>query len=187
MILEGIVTTTNIDGTVNISPMGPSVDSEIELFELRPFQTSRTYQNLKRTRCGVLHVVDDVMLIAQGAVNRWQQKPELVPALEIDGHRIDKACQAYEFQVTFFDDSSERTMIKCKTVKAHLGRRFFGFNRAKHAVLEAAILATRVDFLPMEEIQTKFSELRTIVDKTGCTQEHAAFELLDSYVCEFAK
>ena len=26
-------------------------------------------------------------------------------------------------------------------------RDFFGFNRAKHAVIEAAILATRIDFL----------------------------------------
>ena len=49
MILEGIVTTINADGTVNISPMGPIVDAALTRLELRPFQTSTTFQNLRRT------------------------------------------------------------------------------------------------------------------------------------------
>ena len=55
MILEGIVTTINHDGTTNVSPMGPLVDGpEFDNFTLRPYQTSTTYQNLKRTYQGVL-------------------------------------------------------------------------------------------------------------------------------------
>ena len=57
MILEGVVTTENQNGTINVSPMGPHLDgddAEIQRFTLRPYQTSRTYQNLKRLGVGVL-------------------------------------------------------------------------------------------------------------------------------------
>jgi hypothetical protein len=59
-------------------------------------------------------------------------------------------------------------------------REFFGFNRAKHAVLEAAILATRTDFLPAAEILSEFARLRVAVDKTGGPAERRAFELLQT-------
>ena len=49
MILEGIVTTLNDDGSVNISPMGPIIDSKLDVFVFRPYQTSTTYKNLVRT------------------------------------------------------------------------------------------------------------------------------------------
>lgn len=187
MVLEGIITTLNPDGTIAISPMGPIVAGDFRTFELRPFQTSTTFQNLKRLPAGVLHIVDDVMLVAQGAIKRWQQLPEVVPATAINGQRIVDACQAFEFEASMVDEVSERTVIQCNIVQVHQGPRFFGFNRAKHAVLEAAILATRVEFLPIQEIQAKFAELEVIVGKTGGEQEHAAFDLLDSFVNEFAK
>src|ERR1043166_8198807 len=46
MILEGLVTTLNADGGVNIAPMGPIVDEAMRHLILRPYQTSRTYANL---------------------------------------------------------------------------------------------------------------------------------------------
>ena len=187
MILEGIVTTLNADGSVNISPMGPNVEEGYARFELRPFQSSTTYQNLKRDRCGVLHVVDDVYLIAQAAVHCWKEEPKLVTASRIKGQRIEKAPQSFEFQVTFLDDSSDRTMIKCTTVESHSGPSFFGFNRAKHSILELAILATRVDFIPLDEIMAQVEHHEVIIGKTGSPREHAALKLLKDYLADFAK
>ena len=71
----------------------------------------------------------------------------------------------------------------CEIVKAHRLRDFFGFNRAKHAVIEAAILATRIDFLPAEEIQEQFQGLRVIIEKTAGPAEANAFDYLDQFVC----
>jgi hypothetical protein len=62
------------------------------------------------------------------------------------------------------------------------GRYFLGFNRAKHAVVEAAILATRIAILPLAEIEAELKKLAVIVAKTGGKQEHAAFELLQEHV-----
>jgi hypothetical protein len=57
-------------------------------------------------------------------------------------------------------------------------RDFFGFNRAKHAVVEAAILATRTQILPAAEIEAEYRRLAVLVDKTGGEQEHTAFAFL---------
>lgn len=62
-----------------------------------------------------------------------------------------------------------------EVVHTEIVREFFGFNRAKHAVLEAAILATRIGLLPRSEIESEFERLAVIVKKTGGQQEHQAF------------
>ena len=80
MILEAIVTTLNMDQSVNVSPMGPRVDSSMKEFTLRPYESSTTCQNLQRTREGVLHVTDDVELLARAAINQLDPLPEMVAA-----------------------------------------------------------------------------------------------------------
>ncbi len=70
VILEGIVTTLSPDGTLNVAPMGPRIDPDMNMtrFVLRPFHTSTTYHNLKARGEGVFHVTDDVLLLAQTAI-----------------------------------------------------------------------------------------------------------------------
>jgi hypothetical protein len=131
-----------------------------------------------------LHVTDDVELIAQAAIGQPAPLPPLEPAVAVEGKIISSACRWYAFRVTSLDDSQERTEIHCDVVASGTLREFFGFNRAKHAVLEAAILATRTDFLPAAEILGEFDRLRVAVDKTGGPAERRAFELLQTVTSE---
>jgi hypothetical protein len=183
MILEGIVTTISAAGAVNIAPMGPHVEDaadpgEWTRFTLRPFRTAQTFANLLAHGEGVLHVTDDVLLLARSAVGMLDPPPPLVPAEKVRGWVLAEACRFHEFRVIARDDQSERARFDVEIV--HTGRRrdFFGFNRAKHAVVEAAILATRTAFLPLEEIEAEYRKLAVLVEKTGGAQEHAAFDLL---------
>ena len=171
-ILEGIVTTYNEDGSVNISPMGPIVDASVTQFVFRPYRTSTTYQNLKRTEQGVFHVTDDVMLFAQAALGQ----PDPLPTL--DGLVLTDACRWYQFQIDAIDDSQERTEITAHAVDQGRNRDFFGFNRAMHAVLEAAILATRIHLLPAAEILAELARLESQIKKTASVAEQKAFEFL---------
>jgi hypothetical protein len=182
MLLEGIVTTLNEDGTPHIAPMGPIVDAGFTRLLLRPFRTSVTYQNLKRTREGVLHVSDDVELFARAAVGQLTELPRLVAARTIDGVILKDACRWYAFRVISIDDHDERTEIIAETVERGRLRDFFGFNRAKHAVIEAAILATRIEFLEASHIQAEFERLAGPIGKTGGHQERSAFDFLKRYV-----
>jgi hypothetical protein len=182
VILEGIVTTVSPAGEVNIAPMGPRVDADMRRFLLRPFPTSQTYRNLKAHGEGVLHVTDDVLLLARAALGRVEPPPALIPAARVGGFVLGDCCRFYEFRVRSMDESEERVRIEGEVVHAGRLRDFFGFNRAKHAVVEAAILATRTDFLPLDEIEAEYRKLAVLVDKTGGEQEHSAFALLRQHV-----
>ena len=182
MILEGIVTTRNADRSVNISPMGPRVDAGMERLLLRPYQTSTTYQNLKRTGEGVLHVTDDVLLVAQAAIGQPEPPPPMREAKAVDGVILADACRWYAFRVESLDDRQERTEIVARVVDRGTIRDFFGFNRGKHAVVEAAILATRTGLLPADEIRREFARLSVMVNKTGGAQEREAFAFLSRYI-----
>ncbi|MCC6418511.1 MAG: DUF447 family protein [Gemmataceae bacterium] len=187
MILEGIVTTLSPAGALNVAPMGPRVDAAMERFVLRPYPTSQTYRNLKEHGEGVLHVTDDVLLLARAALGPVEPPPPVFAAERVRGFVLRDACRYYEFRVATLDDSQERVRIEAEVVYAGRLRDFFGFNRAKHAVVEAAILATRTDFLPLDEIAAEYRKLAVVVDKTGGEQERQAFAFLKEQVDRAAR
>ena len=182
MILEGLVTTTAADGTPHLAPMGPRVGADFARFVLRPFPTSQTYRNLLAHPEGVLHTTDDALLVARAAVGKVEHMPELRPAQKVKGFVLADACRAFEFVARSVDDSAERVRIDCEVVHAHRLRDFFGFNRAKHAVLEAAILATRLHLLPHADIAAEYRKLRVVVEKTGGPAEVEAMDFLDRHL-----
>jgi hypothetical protein len=187
MILEGIVTTLSPSGEVNIAPMGPRVDADMRRILLRPFNTAQTYRNLRAHREGVLHVTDDVLLLAKAALGTVEPPPPTFAAAQVKGRVLRDCCRYYEFRVLSVDDREERVRIEAETVHVGRLRDFFGFNRAKHAVVEAAILATRTDFLPLEEIEAEFQKLAVIVGKTGGDAEQQAFAFLREHVDRVAR
>ncbi|MFN4259397.1 MAG: DUF447 domain-containing protein [Gemmataceae bacterium] len=182
LILEALVTTLDPAGQVHIAPMGPRVDAALRRFELRPFPTSQTYRNLCAHGEGVIHITDDVLLLAQAALGPVEPLPALRPAERVRGFILADACRYFEFRVRAIDDSEERVRIETEIVQTGRLRDFLGFNRAKHAVVEAAILASRVDFLPLAEIQAEFRRLAVIVHKTGGDQEQQAFAFLQAHL-----
>jgi uncharacterized protein len=183
LILEGIVTTLDETGGVHVAPMGPAVDGpDFTRFLLRPYPTSHTCQNLRRHGEGVLQVCDDVLLLARAAIGQVEPPPEVFPAERVHGYVLCQTCRWYEFRVTSTDDSQDRVRMETEVIHAGRLRDFFGFNRAKHAVVEAAILATRTAFLPAEQVVAEYQRLAPLVEKTGGPDEHAAFALLREYV-----
>jgi hypothetical protein len=80
------------------------------------------------------------------------------------------------------DASQERMQIEVEVVHRGVLRDFFGLNRAKHAVVEAAILATRLHLIAPTEVLADYRKLRVLVEKTGGPAEHAAFDFLQAHV-----
>jgi hypothetical protein len=190
MILEGIVTTISQSGAVNVAPMGPRVEidpatSTLTRFTLRPFRTSQTFTNLMFHGQGVLHVTDDVLLLARAAIGMLDPLPPLRPALRVRGWVLADACRFHEFRLADRRDAGpteQRARLEAEVLHTGRLRDFFGFNRAKHAVVEAAILATRTAFLPPDDIEAEYRKLAVLVEKTGGEQERAAFDLLREHV-----
>ena len=165
--------------------MGPIVDDSMATLVLRPFRSSTTYRNLKERPYGVFHIVDDVLLIAQAALNRLERIPSTFLAERIAGQVLSDCCRWYEFEVTQCDDSAERTSITANVVHSGRLREFFGFNRAKHAVLEATILATRLHLLRESDVRHQMAALAIPVEKTAGDRELDAFTLVTAYVEEW--
>jgi len=182
LILEALVTTLNPDGSANVAPMGPRVDAEMARFVLRPFKTSTTYRNLIRHGEGVLHVTDDVLMLARAAIG-MDPRAATRAAEVVHGRVILTSCRYYEFRVDEIDDREDRVTIVASTVASGRLRDYFGLNRGKHAVVEAAILATRTRILPLDEIAADFHRLLAPVEKTGGPDEIEAFAML----CRFVK
>lgn len=178
MILETILTTMDADGAVNFAPMG--VEWGEEEIVIKPYKETTTYRNLRATREAVVNLTDNVLLFARAAISSPQY--EWRPAEVVRGAVLQDACSWREIQVVELDDHEARARARTRVAHRGFRREFLGFNRARHAVLEAAILATRTKFLPMDEILAETARLQVIVDKTAGPAEHEAMRLLTDYV-----
>ena len=178
MIIESIVTTVDADGRVNCAPMG--VEWGDEVIVLKPFLETTTFRNVRATGAAVVNLTDDVMLLAQGAI----ASPSFpsFPAEAVRGVVLEAACSWREVDVISIDASPPRSRIETRVVHRGFRREFIGFNRARHAVLEAAILATRTHLIPRPEIEAEYARLQVIVDKTAGPREREAMAMLAEYV-----
>ena len=178
LIIEGIVTTLGAEGEVNFAPMG--VEWGEDALVLKPFLETTTFRNLAGGGAAVFNLVDDVMLFAQ-AVTGPVTFP-CRPATRVRGVVLEAACSWRELEVASVDATPPRSRIVARVVSRGAGREFLGFNRAKHAVLEAAILATRTHMLPPADIQADLARLAVLVQKTAGAREQEAWELLNEYI-----
>lgn len=183
MILEGLITTRSPDGTPHLAGMGPEVDPDrlragglVELV-LKPFATSQTAANLAATPEGVFQTTDDVLLLARTVAGQGPA-PALQRAEVVDGWRLADACTAWEFRVVAADRTAARQRLTARVVRVHEGRPFQGHVRARHAVVEAAILVTRLHMIPAAEVAARLAELALLVEKTGGPEEREAFAIL---------
>lgn len=183
LVLESVVTSVDSAGNVNVAPMGPIVNRDLTEIVLRPFTTSRTFANLKATGRAVVHVTDDVMLIARGAIGRIDPLPPM-HTIDDDWWVLDDCNRWFAIEVDHWTGDEPRESAQCRIRNQGVGRAMFGLNRAKAAVVEAAIIATRTHLLPPEEMVADMERLDTIVRKTGGKVERNAFQLLQAYVDE---
>ena len=178
MIIESILTSMDADGAINFAPMG--VEWGEETIVLKPFLETTTFRNVRATRAAVVNLTDDAMLFAQGAISSPQFP--WVPATVVRGAVLEAACSWRELELVSIDDTPPRSRIETRVVHRGTRREFLGFNRARHAVLEAAILATRTHLLPAEEIRAEYARLQVVVDKTAGPREREAMAMLTDHV-----
>jgi hypothetical protein len=171
-IIETVVTTLNPDGSVNCGAMG--VEWGAERIVIKPYRGTRTLRNLRETGAAVVHLTDDVLLFSQAALG--DPRPPTRPATRVEGAVLDDACSWREVRVEAIDDSGRRARVDTVVVGDGIGREFLGLNRARHAVLEASILASRVRMLEADDIQAELGRLQVLVDKTGGPREREAMD-----------
>jgi len=174
MIHEIIITTINVDKSVHIAPMG--VRQEEGYYIIAPFKPSTTLDNLDRTKQAVINMTDDVRIFAGCLTGRrdWPTKPTDV----IEGQRLVSALSHIEVEVKQRVDDEVRPTFLCEERHQVMHTPFMGLNRAKAAILEAAILVSRLDRLSADKIDAEIDYLRIAIDKTAGEDEIEAWDWL---------
>jgi uncharacterized protein len=173
-IYEVIVTTLVDDGSVHTAPMG--VWEEKGGFVVAPFKPSTTYNNLSRHPECVVNCTDDVRVFA-GSVTGRRRWPTRT-AYYVRGGFLAQALAHSELIVTEVRETDSRTYFYCQVIYRMNHAPFRGFNRAQSAIIEAAILVSRLAFLSIEEIGRELDILQRTVNKTAGPQEREAWEWL---------
>ena len=176
--MESIVTTLGEDGRINCAPMG--VEWGDEVIVLKPFLETATYRNVTATRSAVVNITDEVRVFAQAAISNPVYATE--PASLVRAVVLTDWCSWRELEVRSVDSTPPRSRIETAVVHRGFRREFIGFNRARHAVLEAAIYATRVHILERGFLEAELARLQVIVDKTAGPAEHEAMALLANHI-----
>ncbi|MFT7414140.1 MAG: hypothetical protein ACI9FO_000798 [Methylophagaceae bacterium] len=170
-IHEVIVTTLSVDGKTHSAPMG--IYEVSDHFIIRPFKPSITYENLKRHRQCTINYTDDVRVFA-GSLTGHRDWSTL-PCQNILGQYLSQALAHSELEIVDFDDDSPRASFKGAVVYEQTHASFRGFNRAQSAVIDAAILVSRLTMLPAEKIQQEIAYLTIAIDKTAGPRELEAW------------
>ncbi len=171
LIVETIVTTMNEAGDVHIAPLGLIEDGEGWI--IAPFKPSRTLDNLMAVPYAVASHTDDVRVFA-GAITGRRTWP-LLPARTVKGAYLASALSHWELAVERQQDDPQRPRFHCRIVDHHAHAPWPGFNRAQVAVLELAVLSTRLHMLPASKIESELTYLEIAVTKTAGPREKEAW------------
>jgi len=181
VIFETIVTVRGEAGRDHIAPMG--VREEAGFIVVSPFRPSATLENILREKCAVVNFTDDVRVFAGCLTGRYDWPT--VPAQHLPCPRLAAALSHAEVKLERVEDDPVRPKLWCREVARVTHAPFRGFNRAQAAVIEAAILVSRLHMLPREKIDAEIAYLAIAVEKTAGAREREAWGWLVQRIAEY--
>jgi len=174
MIREVIVTTVGTSGQPHLAPLG--MIAEGASWVLAPFHPSTTLDNLRQTPFAVANLTDDVRVFAGCLTGRrnWPLAPSEVVAVP----RLQASLAHQELAVVATREDPVRPRFVCNVVHRATHAAFEGYNRAQAAVIEGAVLVSRLHLLSRAEIEAELSRLEVVVRKTAGENETEAWRWL---------
>jgi uncharacterized protein len=168
-IRETILSTVGADGQLHLAPIGLIIEQNAMV--VAPFRPSRTLENLAAVPYAVANYTDDVRIFA-GCLTGKHGWPT-VGSHAVPVPRLEAALSHVELAVSCFRDDPQRPRFSCRVLARATHGPFEGFSRAKAAVIEAAILVSRLRLLPKSQIEREMSSLARAVEKTAGPAERA--------------
>lgn len=174
MIYETIVTTVDAQGLPHIAPFG--IREREGLTVIAPFKPATTLENLLMRRQAVVNFTDDVRIFAGALTGRFEWS--VFPANAIEGFVLQAALAHRELELVEVLEDELRPQLLFRTVHEEMHAGFRGFNRAQAAVIELAVLVSRLHMLPMAKIDAEIAYLQIAVQKTAGEREQQAWTWL---------
>jgi len=184
MIRETIVSTVSAAGQVHFAPLG--IIAEGDGWIIAPFYPSTTLSNLRDVPFAAANFTDDVRVFAGCLTGRTNWPTSACD--EIPVPRLADTLAHAELAVTRVSEDTQRPRFHCRVLRSSAHKSFQGFNRAQAAVIEAAILVSRLRLLPRERIEGEIASLQSAVTKTASGVEEEAWSwLLDAIRVFYAR
>ncbi|HSH54768.1 MAG TPA: DUF447 domain-containing protein [Methylotenera sp.] len=174
MILETIITSVDVQGKAHVTPFGIRIQGGLVV--ISPYKPSATLDNILVTKHAVMNLTDDVRVFA-GALTR-RQPWTLLPAETIVGYRLADTLAHKELKLVKVEQDAMRPQLFLEVVHEVQHKPFQGFNRAQAAVIELAVLVSRLTRLPMEKITREMDYLTIAIEKTAGPRELEAWSWL---------
>ncbi|WP_277188269.1 DUF447 domain-containing protein [Caballeronia sp. BR00000012568055] len=175
MIHETIVTTADRDGRAHIAPMGVRFERGFAI--LSPFRPSTTLDNVIATQSAVINFSTDARIFA-GCVTGTKRDWPTVAARVVPSVRLANTLAHTELRLAEISDDPTRPVLRMECVHRETHAPFEGFNRAQNAVVEGAILVSRLFMLPAEKVDSEIAYLQIAIDKTAGDAEREAWQWL---------
>ena len=174
MIRESIVITTDKKNNIHVAPMGIILKEKKII--ISPFIPSKTYSNLKEYPYAVINFTDDVKIFSDCVLGKKRFKVK--PTKKIKSFYLQETLSYIEVKVSKYYQNKIRPRFDCKILNETMIKSFKGFNRAQAAVIEGAILISRLEILPLKKIKKEMQYLQIAVDKTAGSNEKIAWTKL---------
>lgn len=179
VIFETVISTVAADGAPHVAPMGIRYrDGQVILM---PFKPSTTLANIvEGDGHAVLNILTDTRVFA-GSVTGRRSWP-LLPAERIAGVRLACALSHVEMKLAALNDDPQRPVLRMARIFEASHAPYIGFSRAQAAVIEGAVLVSRLHLLPAAKVDAEMSYLQIAIDKTAAPEEHEAWGWLTEAV-----
>jgi len=181
MIRETIVSTVSPAGQVHFAPLGIIADGDGWI--IAPFYPSTTLSNLRDVPFAAVNFTDDVRVFAGCLTGRTNWPTSACD--EIPVPRLANTLAHAELAVIHVSEDAQRPRFHCRVLRKSAHKPFQGFNRAQAAVIEAAILVSRLRMLPRDRIEREIAYLQSAVSKTASGVEEEAWNWLVDAVRAF--
>lgn len=181
MIFETIVCTLNLDGKPHVTPFGVRYENDLAI--ISPFKPSTTLENILATQCATINLTDDVRVFSAALTER--SVADLVPTEKIVGYRLTDALAHQELKLVKVQEDNIRPQLYFEVVHHELHKPFQGFNRAQGAVIELAVLVSRLHLLSRQKIESEINYLKIAIDKTAGERELQAWGWLIEKIDHF--
>ena len=188
MIHEVIVTTKDSKDKIHIAPMGIrwlNDNHNSKKIIISPFKPSTTLDNLMITKKAVINFIDDVRVFA-GIVTKKKRDWDVNSSNDEYPYLYNTNTYIPVNVVEIIEDKV-RPRIICEQFDTHVIRPFLGFNRAQSAVIEGAVLTSRLGMIDDVKIMNEIKYLKIAIDKTAGTREIEAWKWIMSKIDQHFK
>jgi hypothetical protein len=178
-ILEVIVISQDSAGQPHIAPFG--IRRRNGLVHIAPYRPSLTLDNLMQQQSATLNMTDDVRVFAAALTGRtcWQLTQQ-------DGAwLLDSALAYQQLALHHIEDDPVRPSLYFSVQHQAQLAMFQGFNRAQSAVIELAVLVSRLGLIATAQIQQQMMQLQVLIDKTAGEHEWQAWQWLQERVQDY--